>query len=123
MANRGQAIIRGLCSQNHNLTNLVRRSGREAVVSTDCGSKRKRAKSDEKLVTVDGGFENDLYSCLFDQNNRCTIFDLDEPSTATNVPAMEMELERFKLSPSASMAIPSEPPALIQLDTTMTPAE
>jgi len=36
---------------------------------------------------------------------------------------MEMELERFKLSPSASMAIPSEPPALIQLDTAMTPAE
>ena len=106
MANRGHAFIRGLYAQNQNLTNLVRRSGREAVVSTDSTPKRKR--DDENLVAIDSLspstestiFESELYSCLFDQNNRCTIFDLDDPSATTNVPAVEMELERFKLSPS-----------------------
>lgn len=129
MANRGHAFIRGLYAQNQNLTNLVRRSGREAVVSTDSTPKRKR--DDENLVAIDSLspstestiFESELYSCLFDQNNRCTIFDLDDPSATTNVPAVEMELERFKLSPSSMDITPSEPPALIQLDTATTPAE
>lgn len=144
MATRSHAFIRGLYAnaQNHqHLSSFVRRTSREAVASTDRSTKRKRAE-DENLVTLGASnllsqteprFDNELFSCLFDQNNRCTIFDLDEPSTASNVPSMEMELESFKLSPSSmnmkseppeqerfklsptSMAIPSEPPALVQI--------
>lgn len=127
MANRSHAFFRGLYAnaQNQHLTNIVRRSGREAVASTDRAPKRKR--TDEENVVLFGtshplltteptGLENDLFSCLFDQDNRCTIFDLEDPSTK-NVPSMEMEMERVKLSP-CSIGIPSEPPALVQIDET-----
>lgn len=64
-------------------------------------------------------FENELFSCFFDQNNEC-IFLADNPRIAMNVPTMEMK--RCKLSPS-SPKVTSEAPALVQVNVTSTPSE
>lgn len=116
MASR--AFFRNLYNaQNQHFTNVVRRSGREAVASTESTTKRKRA--DEEYGMYQPNFlarierpkwdsgENELVSCLFDQNDRCTIFDsdaipdFDEP--VAPVAPVELQLdpsyEDFRLSP------------------------
>lgn len=129
MANR--AFFRNLYNaQNQHFTSIVRRSGREAVASTDRTTKRKRA--DEEYGMYQPNFlarlerprwdsgENELISCLFDQNDRCTIFDSEAiPDFEEPMAPVELQLdpsyEDFRLSPR-SMMIPSDPPALVQID-------
>lgn len=141
--NRSHAFIRGLyanAQNQHTFTSLVRRSGREAVASAERGDNQsKRKRTDEENVETTAipfdqapqqslfsagaelaSFESELYSCLFDRNNRCTIFDVDEPGTAMNIPTMEMK--RFKLSPSR-MNVSSESPTLVSVNVTPTPPE
>jgi len=140
MANR--AFFRNLYNaQNQHFTNIVRRSGREAgtVASTDHTTKRKRA--DEEYGVYQPNFfprieypkwetntgENELVQCLFDQNDRCTIFDSDAvPDFDEPIAPVELQLdpsyEDFRLSPR-SMMLASEPPALVQIDTAHMPLE
>lgn len=118
MANRGHALFRGLCTNahNHHFSSIVRLSGSEAVASTNGASKRKRTDSSPNILPAAEPykFEKDIYSCLFDENNRCTIFDLDEPSAATNVSTMEM---------SSRVHASSESTALTQVTPTPIPTQ
>ena len=126
MANR--AFFRTVYAQNQHLTNIVRRSGREAVASTDRTTKRKR--TDEEFAvnqpnlyytepaSLRAKWENgeDLVSCLFDQNDHCTIFDpdalfdsdVDEPIAPVEL-QLDPSLENFRLSPHKPVELQLDP--------------
>lgn len=124
MAGRSQAFIRGLYAnaQNQSFNSLARRTGVEALTALEHRAKRKRDEEERSATTPTltpfgspqpcflspsqdpPGFDAELRSFLFDNNNKCIFEDEGLPPTAV-ITDFSNEMKRCRLSPSCAMQV------------------